>query len=240
MARQVQFDQLGGPEVLTLRVVELPPPAAGEVLIRVEAIGLNRAEVMFREGSYFLQPSFPSTLGYEAAGTVEALGEGVTNLAVGDPVGVAPAFSMNDYGTYGDFVIVPAAAVVPRPAGADPVVSAAVWMAYITAYGALIDEGGLRAGDMVLLSAAAGGVGLAAVQTARRIGAVPIATTRDADKKQALLDAGAAFVIVTDEEDLPARVKEITGARASGWPSTQSQAPVWRPSRKRSPPEAGY
>ncbi|MFE0454138.1 zinc-dependent alcohol dehydrogenase family protein [Streptomyces sp. NPDC058914] len=117
---------------------------------------------------------------------------------------------MNDYGTYGDRVIVPAAAVVPRPAGVEPVMAAAVWMAYITAYGALIDEGSLRAGDHVLLTAA-GGVGLAAIQTARRIGAVPIATTRDAGKKQALVDAGAAHVIVTDEEDLVARVKEITG-----------------------------
>ncbi|SMF84530.1 zinc-dependent alcohol dehydrogenase family protein [Streptomyces sp. Amel2xC10] len=211
MARQVQFDQLGGPEVLTVREVEIDPPGPGEVLIRVEAIGVNRAEAMFREGSYFLQPAFPSTLGYEAAGTVEALGEGVAGLAEGDAVGVVPAFSMNDYGTYGDLVVVPHSAVVPRPSDIDPVTAAAVWMAYITGYGALIDEGGLRAGDHVLLTAAAGGVGLAAVQTARRIGAVPIATTRGADKKQALLDAGAAHVIVTDTEDLPTRVKEITG-----------------------------
>ncbi|MFJ4849593.1 MULTISPECIES: zinc-dependent alcohol dehydrogenase family protein [unclassified Streptomyces] len=211
MARQVQFDRFGGPEVLTVRDIEVGPPGADEVLIQVEAIGLNRAEVMFREGSYFLQPAFPSTLGYEAAGTVEAVGENVTGLAVGDPVGVVPAFSMNAYGTYGDHVVVPAAAVVPRPAGTDPVRAAAVWMAYITAYGALVDEGGLRAGEYVLLSAAAGGVGLAAIQTARRIGAVSIATTRSAGKKQALLDAGADHVIVTDEENLPARVKEITG-----------------------------
>ncbi|MFQ3556590.1 zinc-dependent alcohol dehydrogenase family protein [Streptomyces gramineus] len=210
MARQVQFDQLGGPEVLTVREVEIAPPASGEVLIRVEAIGVNRAEVMFREGSYFLQPAFPSTLGYEAAGTVEALGEGVTHLAAGDPVGVVPAFSMNDYGTYGDHVVVPASAVVPRPPGITAVTAAAVWMAYITAYGALIDEGGLKPGDHVLVTAAAGGVGLAAIQTARRIGAVAVATTRSPDKKQALLDAGAAHVVVTDEEDLPTRVREIT------------------------------
>ncbi|MEU6450635.1 zinc-dependent alcohol dehydrogenase family protein [Streptomyces sp. NPDC046979] len=210
MARQVQFDQLGGPEVLTVREVAIDAPGPGEVLIRVEAIGVNRAEVMFREGSYFLQPALPSTLGYEAAGTVEALGAGVTVFAEGDSVGVVPAFSMNDYGTYGDHVIVPASAVVPRPSNVDPVTAAAVWMAYVTAYGALIDEGGLRPGDHVLLTAAAGGVGLAAIQTARRIGAVPIATTRGADKRQALLDAGAAHVIVTDEEALPARIKEIT------------------------------
>ncbi|MFK0100794.1 zinc-dependent alcohol dehydrogenase family protein [Streptomyces sp. NPDC091040] len=211
MARHIRFDRLGGPEVLHLREVDPGVPGAGEVLIRVEAIGVNRADAMFREGGYFLQPGFPSSLGYEAAGTVEALGEDVTGLAVGDPVGVVPAFSLNDYGTYGDHVIVPAAAVVPRPSGTDPVTAASVWMAYVTAYGALIDEGGLRPGDHVLLTAASGGVGLAAIQTARRIGAVPVATVRGASKRQALLDAGAAHVIDTENEDLVARVKEITG-----------------------------
>ncbi|MFD4592819.1 zinc-dependent alcohol dehydrogenase family protein [Streptomyces rubiginosohelvolus] len=213
MARHVQFDQLGGPEVLRVREVDTGTPGPGEVLIRVDAIGVNRADAMFREGSYFLQPSFPSSLGYEAAGTVEAIGEGVTGLTAGDPVGVVPAFSLNDYGTYGDHVIVPASAVVPRPANIDPVTAAAVWMAYITAYGALIDEGGLFPGDHVLLTAASGGVGLAAIQTARRIGAVPIATVRGTAKRQALLDSGAAHVIDTENEDLVTRVKELTGGK---------------------------
>ncbi|GHE05642.1 zinc-dependent alcohol dehydrogenase family protein [Streptomyces alanosinicus] len=211
MARLVQFDRLGGPEVLTLREVEVGAPGAGEVRIRVDAIGLNRAEIMYREGAYFEQPVFPSTLGYEAAGVVEAVGEGVDGLAEGDPVAVVPAFLQSRYGTYGDHVIVPAAAVVPRPAGVDPVRAAAVWMAYITAYGALVEPGGLRPGDHVLITAASSSVGLAAIQLARHIGAIPIATTRGPGKKQPLLDAGAAHVIVTDEEDLPARVQEITG-----------------------------
>ncbi|MGW1297218.1 zinc-dependent alcohol dehydrogenase family protein [Streptomyces sp. NPDC002533] len=213
MARHVQFDRLGGPEVLRVREVDPGTPGTGEVLIRVEAIGLNRADAMFREGSYFLQPSFPSSLGYEAAGTVEATGESVAGLTVGDPVGVVPAFSLNDYGTYGDHVIVPANAVVPRPPDIAPVTAAAVWMAYITAYGALIDEGGLAPGDHVLLTAASGGVGLAAIQTARRTGAVPIATVRGTSKRQALLDAGAMHVIDTENEDLLARVREITGGK---------------------------
>ncbi|WP_431037720.1 zinc-dependent alcohol dehydrogenase family protein [Streptomyces sp. P6-2-1] len=213
MARRVQFDRLGGPDVLRVREVDTGSPGAAEVLVRVAAIGLNRADAMFREGSYFVQPSFPSSLGYEAAGTVEAIGADVPGLAVGDPVAVVPAFSLNDYGTYGDHVIVPAAAVVPRPAHIEPVTAASVWMAYLTAYGALIDEGGLLPGDHVLLTAASGGVGLAAIQTARRIGAVPIATVRGTSKRQALLDAGAAAVIDTEAEDLVARVKEITGGR---------------------------
>ncbi|MFI1368692.1 zinc-dependent alcohol dehydrogenase family protein [Streptomyces griseochromogenes] len=212
MAKLVQFDRLGGPEVLTLRDVEVGAPGAGEVRIRVDAIGLNRAEIMYREGGYFYQPDFPSTLGYEAAGTVDAVGEDVTGFAEGDPVAVVPAFLQSEYGTYGDHVIVPASAVVPRPAEVDPVRAAAVWMAYITAYGPFAEGGRVRPGDHVLITAASSSVGLAAIQIARHVGAVPIATTRGAGKKQALLDAGAAHVVVTDDEDLPARVKEITGS----------------------------
>ncbi|MEV6235411.1 zinc-dependent alcohol dehydrogenase family protein [Lentzea sp. NPDC051838] len=210
MAKHVLFDRLGGPEVLTLRDVEVGDPGPGEVRIRVEAIGLNRAEIMFREGAYYEQPVFPSTLGYEAAGVVEVVGEGVEHVREGDPIAVVPAFSLTKYGTYGDQVIVPAHAVFPRPANTDPVEAAAVWMAYITAYGPLFESGEVRPGDHVLITAAASSVGLAAIQVARHIGAIPIATTRDAAKKQRLLDAGAADVI-TGDEDLPTRVKEITG-----------------------------
>ncbi|MGW1216743.1 zinc-dependent alcohol dehydrogenase family protein [Streptomyces sp. NPDC002499] len=210
MAKLVQFDRLGGPEVLTLRDVEAAAPGAGEVRIRVDAIGLNRAEIMFREGTYFEQPVFPATLGYEAAGVVEAVGEGVDGFAEGDPVAVVPSFLQSEYGTYGDHVVVPASALVPRAANLAPDRAAAVWMAYVTAYGPLAESGRVRPGDHVLITAASSSVGLAALQIARHIGAVPIATTRGADKKQRLLDAGAAHVVVTDDEDLPARIKEIT------------------------------
>ncbi|MGH4031588.1 zinc-dependent alcohol dehydrogenase family protein [Actinomycetota bacterium Odt1-20B] len=209
-ARAVRFDRIGGPEVLEVRDVEVGEPGPGEIRIRVDAIGLNRAEVMFREGTYYLRPEFPSGLGYEAAGTVEAVGPGVTGFAVGDPVGVVPAFRQTDYGTYGDRVLVPAAATVPRPAGVAPEQAAAVWMAYQTAYGALVEDQRNRPGDHVLITAASSSVGLAAIQTAHRIGAIPIATTRTPEKKQRLLDAGATHVVVTDEEDLVVRVKDIT------------------------------
>lgn len=211
MAKLVQFDRIGGPEVLALRDVASRAPGAGEVRIRVDAIGLNRAEIMYREGAYFYQPAFPSTLGYEAAGVIEAVGEGVREFSAGDLAAVVPAFLQNEYGTYGDSVVLPAAAVVPRPAQVDAVTAAAVWMAYITAYGPLAESGRVRPGDHVLITAASSSVGLAALQIARHIGAIPIATTRGADKKQRLLDAGAADVIVTDDEDLPARIAEITG-----------------------------
>ncbi|MET9475077.1 MULTISPECIES: zinc-dependent alcohol dehydrogenase family protein [unclassified Streptomyces] len=213
MAKLVQFDRLGGAEVLSLREVGDRAPGAGEVRIRVDAIGLNRAEIMYRDGAYFYQPVFPSTLGYEAAGIIEAVGEGVESFTEGDLVAVVPAFLQSEYGTYGDRVILPASAVVPRPANVDATTAAAVWMAYITAYGPLAESGRVRPGDYVLITAASSSVGLAAIQIACHIGAIPIATTRGPGKKQRLLDAGAADVIVTNDEDLPARIKEITGGQ---------------------------
>ncbi|WP_052848733.1 zinc-dependent alcohol dehydrogenase family protein [Streptomyces avicenniae] len=211
MPTAVQFDRTGGPEVLELRDVEIGEPGPGELRIRVDAIGLNRADVMFRQGTYPTAPRFPSGLGYEAAGAVEAVGPGVTGFAPGDPVSVVPGFPLTAYGTYGDHVLVPAAVTVPRPADVPATVAAATWMAYVTAYGALVEDGHTRPGDHVLITAASSSVGLAAVQTTRRIGAIPLATTRTAAKRQRLLDAGAAHVVVTDDEDLPARVAELTG-----------------------------
>ncbi|GAA5014624.1 zinc-dependent alcohol dehydrogenase family protein [Actinopolymorpha pittospori] len=211
MAKAVKFDKIGGSEVLELREVEVGEPGAGELRIRVDAIGLNRGDVMYREGAYFYQPVFPSGLGYEAAGVVEAVGPDVSGFTAGETVGVVPAFLLTDYGTYGDHVLVPAAATVHRPASVASEQAAAVWMAYLTAYGALAENGHVRPGDHVLITAASSSVGLAAIQTALHLGAVPIATTRTADKKRRLLDAGAPHVIVTDEEDLPTRLKEITG-----------------------------
>ncbi|MEU5299393.1 zinc-dependent alcohol dehydrogenase family protein [Streptomyces noursei] len=216
MARTVRFHEVGGPEVLRLEDVEVGEPGPDEVAIRVEAIGLNRAEVMFRSGQY-IEPvkRFPTGLGSEAAGVIDAVGAHVTGFEIGAPVSVVPAFSMNDYGVYGERVIVPAAAVVHRPEGLDAVAGAAVWMPYLTSYGALVEVGALRAGDTVVITAASSSVGLAAIQTALRVGAVPIATTRTAAKKDALLAAGAAHVVVTEEEDVVARVLDLTGGRGA-------------------------
>ncbi|MEU8378072.1 zinc-dependent alcohol dehydrogenase family protein [Streptosporangium sp. NPDC048865] len=213
MARQIFFDRTGGPEVLRMREVPVTAPGEGEARIKVDAIGVNRADAMFRENRYFYPPNLPSGLGYEAAGVVEALGPGVTEVAVGDSVAVLPTFTLTAYGTYGDHVILPAVALVPRPHDSDPVTEAAAWMAYVTAYGALVEGDPVAKGEHVLLTAATGGVGLAAVQVANRIGAVPIATTRTPAKKQRLLDAGAAHVIVTGEESLTERVLDITDGR---------------------------
>jgi NADPH:quinone reductase-like Zn-dependent oxidoreductase len=212
MAKTVRFHQLGGPEVLKVEDVEIGEPGKGELQLRVDAIGLNRAEALFRAGVYFYQPTLPASgLGYEASGTVEAVGEGVDDFVPGDAVSTIPAFFMTEYATYGERVIVPAAAAVRRQDGIDAVTGAAVWTAYTTAYAMLVEIGQVSAGDTVLITAASSSVGLAAIQIANHLGAIPIASTRTSDKKQRLLQAGAAHVIATEEEDLLTAVRSLTG-----------------------------
>jgi len=215
VARIVRFHQTGGPEVLKIEHVEVPSPGPGEVRIAVKALGLNRAEVMFRSGQYLEKPTFPARLGYEAAGTVAALGQGVQGLKVGDAVSTVPAFSQNQYGVYGDTAIVPAVAVAKHPASLSWAEAAAVWMQYTTAYGALIDIAGLKAGDTLLIPAASSSVGIAAIQIARMIGATPVALTRRSSKRKSLLDVGAADVIATEEQDLVAEAKRLTGGKGA-------------------------
>jgi len=211
MSKIVRFHATGDADLLQIDDLPLPVPGDGEVRIRVHAIGLNRAEVMFRRGKYLEKPELPSRIGYEAAGTVDAVGSGVNSVHVGDRVSTIPSFSMGRYGVYGDTAIVPAYAVASYPETLTAVEAAAIWMQYLTAYGALVDYGHISERDRVLITAASSSVGLAAIQVAKAAGATAIATTRGADKKTFLLEAGADQVIVTDEEDLAERVAEITG-----------------------------
>lgn len=214
-SRVVRFHETGGPEVLRIEEVEISPPGKGEVQIRIHALGLNRAEVMFRTGHYFSEPRFPARPGYEAAGTVAAIGEGVTGFKIGDAVSVIPGFDLNDYGFYGELANAPASLVAHHPSSLSWIEAAAVWMQYMTAYGALIDVAELKAGETVVIPAASSSVGLAAIQIANRVGATAVALTRGRSKRQALQDAGAAHVIVTDEQDLVKEVLAITGGKGA-------------------------
>lgn len=215
MPKIVRFHEVGSAEVLKLENLPLAEPAAGEVRLKVEAIGLNRAEVMFRQGQYLETPEFPSRIGYEAAGTVDAVGPEVNSIQHGDRVSTIPSFSMGKYGVYGESAIVPASAIASYPANLSPLEGAAIWMQYLTAYGALVEFGQLRKGDPVLITAASSSVGLAAIQIAKSVGALAIATTRGKDKKQFLLDSGADQVIVSDEEDLVEAVMTITAGHGA-------------------------
>lgn len=215
MSRVVRFHHTGDAEVLQIDAVDVAAPKAGEVQIRVKALGINRAEIMYRTGQYVIEPRFPAILGYEAAGLVEALGPDVAGFNVGDAVSVVPAFSFADYGMYGELVNVPVHALVKHPENLSFEEAAASWMMFITAYGALIDIGNLQAGETVLIRAASSSVGLAAIQIANMVGAVPVALTRTSQKGQALLDAGAAHVIATEEQDLINEVMSITDGKGA-------------------------
>lgn len=215
MSKVVRFHRMGGPEVLQIDDVDVRAPGANEVRIKVKALGLNRAEAMYRSGQYTFVPDMPAALGYEAAGTVESVGPGVTEFSVGDEVNVIPAFSFADYGMYGELVVAPVHAVVTQPVGMSSVEAAGTWMQFVTAYGALIDIGNLQKGETVLIRAASSSVGLAAIQIANLLGAIPVALTRTSEKRQALLDAGATHVIATQEQDLVAEVKRITEGKGA-------------------------
>lgn len=211
MSRVVRFHEVGSADVLVLDDIEVPDPGPGEIRLRPHALGLNRAEVMFRSGQYTVSPIFPSLLGYEAAGEVDAVGPDVADIAVGDAVSVVPAFSMTDYGTHGELALVPARAVVKHSPKLSWEAAAAAWMQFVTAYGALVEIAGVSADDVVLINAASSSVGLAAIQMTRMLGGRPIALTRTSQKRDQLLAHDAEAVIATSEVDIAAAVEDLTG-----------------------------
>ena len=216
MPRIIKFAKAGGPEVLEFIETEVPAPGPHEVRIEVKAIGINRAESMWRNDKYVESPIFPAGLGYDCAGIVDAVGKEVTGFAPGDVVSTIPAFSLNKYSTYGEVILAPDHAVVKHPDSLSFVEAASVWMMFLTAYGALIFDAQVKRGDFVIVPAASSSVGLAAIQIANYAGATPIALTRTSEKKQRLQEAGARHVIVTQEQDVLAEVMRITegnGAR---------------------------
>jgi len=215
MSRAIRFDTLGGPEVLRFEDIADGQPGPGEVSLKVEAVGLNRAESMYYHGRYMEQPELPSGLGYEAVGTVTAVGAGVDASLIGQRLATIPGFSMNRYPVLAETAVVPTSVLAPVPDSFSAVEGAAIWMQYCTAYGALVPFGKVTRGDFVIITAASSSVGLAAIQVVKAEGGTSIATTRTAAKKNRLLALGADHVIVTDEEDLVARVKEITGGKGA-------------------------
>ncbi len=215
LTKVVRFHEFGGPEVLRFESLEVGEPGAKEVRVRIEAIGINRAEIGFRSGGYIERAILPARIGYEASGVVEALGEGVENFSVGEPICVLPSFSMNKYGVYAERAIVPASALLKRPTGLGTHTCAAIWMQYLTAYGALIDISQIGSGDAVVITAASSSVGLAAIQIANHVGAVSIAVTRTAAKEAELRKLGAAHVIVTEKQALETEVLHITSGKGA-------------------------
>jgi NADPH2:quinone reductase len=201
--KAIQIRSTGGPEVLELADLPIPHPGAGQVLIRVEAIGVNFIEIYFRKGTY--KTSLPMTPGSEAAGTVEDLGPGVTGFAAGDAVA-----SVAVLGSYAEYALVPAAQLVKVPSCLSPEQAAAALLQGMTAHYLAYSTFPLKAGQTALIHAGAGGVGLLLTQIAVRIGARVITTVSTEAKAELSREAGASDVILYTEKDFAVEVKRLT------------------------------
>lgn len=204
--KAIVVENTGGPESLVYQDHETPAPKAGEALVKLEAVGLNYIDVYHRTGLYPLpRPFIP---GMEAAGTVEALGEGVSEVAVGDRV----AYAMHP-GAYAEYAAVPAGKLVKIPDGVTAQQAAATMLQGMTAHYLVTSTYALKAGDTALIHAAAGGVGLLLIQLAKRIGARAIGTVSTEAKAQLAREAGADDVILYTEQDFEAETRRLTGGK---------------------------
>src|ERR1019366_8211435 len=192
--------------VLKLADLPIPEPGPGQVLIRVEAIGVNFIEIYFRKGTY--KAALPMTPVSEAAGTVEELGPGVTGFAAGDAVA-----SVAVLGSYAEYALVPAAHLCKVPESLSPEKAAAAMLQGMTAHYLAYSTFPLKAGQTALVHAGAGGVGLLLTQMAARIGARVITTVSTKEKAELSLEAGASDVILYTEQDFEAEVKRLTGGK---------------------------
>ncbi|MEP5937926.1 MAG: quinone oxidoreductase [Erythrobacter sp.] len=195
---------LGGPEVIEWEEGPVPSPAAGEVLIEQSAIGLNFIDTYHRTGLYPIE--LPSGLGLEAAGRVAALGEGVTDLQVGDRI----AYMGPGLGAYATHRVMPAAAMFKLPDNVTDEVAAAAILKAATTEGLVERCANVSAGDTVVVHAAAGGVGLIMVQWLAALGVTVIGTTSSADKADLAIKAGATHVIRYDTDDVAPAVRDLT------------------------------
>lgn len=206
MAKAVRFHETGGPDVLRLEEVAVGDPGPGEVRLRHAAVGCNFADTYFRSGYYPVQP--PCGIGVEGAGTITAIGAGVTGFAVGDRV----AYNGSPLGAYATERVMPAAPLFKLPDGIAFDTAAASTMRGLSAtYWLLKTDPRLKAGDTILLHAAAGGVGLLAVQIAKLIGLRVIGTVSSEEKAAKAREMGCDEIIFYRREDVAARVRELTG-----------------------------
>lgn len=207
--RAIVIREPGGPDVLELREVPTPTPQRGEARVRVRATAVNRADLIQRMGAYPAPPDSPRDIpGLELAGEVDAVGEGVSSVKVGDRV-----FGLAGGGTYAEYVVVHARTLVRLPEGLSFVEGAAIPEAFVTAYDAMVVQARLAVGETVLVHAAGSGVGTAAVQVARAVGAFSIGTARTAEKLDRTRPMGLGEGIVVEGGKFAEKVSAITSGR---------------------------
>lgn len=206
--RAIRCLRYGPPEALVVETLPDPQPGPGEVAIDVKAASVNFPDVLVIENKYQFKPPLPFTPGSEVAGRVRAVGEGVTNVRVGMPVA---AFTR--IGGFAEQALAPADACMPLPNDVDYATAAAFTLAYGTSHHAVVDRGALRAGETMLVLGAGGGVGLAAVEIGKALGARVIAAASSDEKLAVARERGADAGIRYDREDLRARIAALTGGR---------------------------
>lgn len=208
--RAVVCSEPGGPDQLALGDMPVPEPAAGEVLIKVTAAGLNFADLLMIRGEYQEKPDPPFVPGMEIAGTIERCGTGVTGLSTGQRV-MATVSS----GGFAEFATARVGDLVALPDAVDDITAAGFAIAYGTAFGALQWATRLDAGETLVVHGSAGGVGLATVECGKALGATVIATARGADRLEVVKAHGADHVIDTRSDDIRARIKALTDGRGA-------------------------
>ncbi len=206
--KAIRVHELGGPEVLKYEDTPSPAPAAGQALIDIQAVGVNFADVSARRGGPNSPPELPTTPGFEAAGVVTAVGEGVADLRAGDAVAYWGVM-----GSYAEQAVVPAEVLVKLPAGLDAKRAAAVFLQGMTAHYLAFSTYPLKPGDSALVHAGAGGTGLLLIQMAKRAGANVFATVSTEEKAALAREAGADKAIIYTREDFEQEVKNATGGR---------------------------
>jgi putative PIG3 family NAD(P)H quinone oxidoreductase len=206
--RAVEIAEPGGPEVLKPTARPVPSPAAGEILVRVQAAGVNRPDVMQRQGNYPVPKGVTDIPGLEIAGTVASLGQGVEGWAVGDAVCALVAG-----GGYAEYCVAPAPQCLPVPKGLSMVEAAALPETFFTVWDNVFTRGRLKAGETLLVHGGSSGIGTTAIQLARALGARVFATAGSAEKCAACERLGAEHAINYRDEDFVAVVKEATGGK---------------------------
>ena len=208
--KAVLCNSYGLPETLTCEEVDSPTPASGQVVISVKSCSVNFPDTLMIQGKYQFKPPFPFSPGGDVAGIVKEVGEGVKHLKSGDEV-----FALVGHGGFAEEVIADARSTFPKPPGMDYNTSAAFTMAYGTSYHALKDRADLQPNESLVVLGASGGVGLAAVELGKAMGAKVIAATSTQEKAEICRQFGAEETILYGEEDLKARIKELTDGKGA-------------------------
>ncbi|MBI6668895.1 alcohol dehydrogenase [Pseudomonas syringae] len=213
MSRTIRFHQFGPAEVLKVEEHPVASPVTGEVQVRVQAIGVSWYDVLWRQNLASTHARLPAGLGYEMAGVITALGDGVDDLQVGDKVASFPAADANQHPVYGESIVMPRRALTRYPEALTPVQASVHYTPYLVAYFAYVDLARIKSGQTVLVTDASHCSGPAFVQLGKALGARVIAATKTEDAREYLLSLGAEKVVVTEEQDLLMAINKYTDNR---------------------------